>query len=64
MSAKRYSKSQWEAIEEALSNGKSKAQVTRDFGVSRHSIWMHEKRKIAKIEEAKKKSFWSRILGK
>lgn len=64
MSGLRYNKDIWLEIEEKLKLGVSKAQITRDYGISRHSIWIHEKKKLAKIEETKKKSFWDKILGR
>jgi transcriptional regulator len=64
MSGLRYSKDVWIKIEEALNKGISKAQITRTFGVSRHSIWMHEKRKKEKLVETEKTSFWNKLFGK
>jgi DNA invertase Pin-like site-specific DNA recombinase len=64
MSGRRFSKEIWIEIEQKLAEGVSKAQITRDYGISRHSIWIHEKKKLAKIEETKKKSFWDKILGR
>jgi hypothetical protein len=64
MSGRRFSKEIWIEIEKKLAEGVSKAQITRDYGVSRHSIWIHEKRKLDKLVETKKKGFWSKILGR
>ena len=57
-------KEQWETIDLELARGISKAQISRSFGVSRHSIWAREQRKKAKLVETKKKGFWSKLFGK